>query len=88
MSEADMIDRLADAVAARIVPAIPFGHGLWNVAAVAAYLQRTENSVRERITPLPSFPCAIRLPVTKHKAQPLYEAQEVIAWARSYKEKN
>jgi hypothetical protein len=88
MSEADLIERLAAAVAEKVAPAIPFGSGLWDTSAIAAYLRREPGSVRDNITPLPCFPKAIRLPSAKRRGQPLYEAAEVIAWARSYKEKN
>lgn len=88
MNEPDLIERLSVALAERMAPAIPFGEGLWDTSAIAAYLRREVAVVRDRITCVPSFPKAIRLPTTKGRAQALYEAREVIAWARSFKEKN
>ena len=44
--------------------------------------------MRERITALPGFPQAIRLPVmgSKGRGQPLWKAREVIAWAEKHPE--
>jgi hypothetical protein len=56
------------------------------------YLKRDAQVVRERMACLPGFPKAIRLPtMTAGKArrsQPLYQAKEVIARARSFQEKH
>ena len=89
MSDTDLIERLAEAIDKRIKPVVPLSVALWDIAHVAAYLQRDPDSVRERIACLPSFPKAIRLPTgTKRGAHPLYKAAEVIAWVEGFKEKN
>ena len=88
MSDIDLIERLADAVAQRMNPSIPLAVDLWDIATIAAYLKREPGTVREQMACLPSFPKAIRLPTSKGRAQPLYNAKEVIAWAQSYREKN
>lgn len=88
MSDVDLIERLADAVAQRMTPSIPLAVDLWDIATIAAYLKREPGTVREQMACLPSFPKAIRLPTSKGRAQPLYNAKEVIAWAQSYREKN
>jgi hypothetical protein len=88
MSDVDLIERLADAVAQRMTPPIPLAVDLWDIATIAAYLKREPGTVREQIACLPSFPKAIRLPTSKGRAQPLYNAKEVIAWVQSYREKN
>ncbi|WP_454776458.1 hypothetical protein [Janthinobacterium tructae] len=88
MSDVDLIERLADAVAQRMTPPIPLAVDLWDIATIAAYLKREPGTVREQIACLPSFPNAIRLPTSKGRAQPLYNAKEVIAWVQSYREKN
>ncbi len=53
-----------------------------------AFLKRSEAVVRERITALPGFPQAIRLPVagSKGRGQPLWKAKEMIAWAEKHQE--
>ena len=87
MSETDLIERLADAIERRIKPVLPLSVALWDMATIAAYLQRDTDSVRERIACLPDFPKPIRLPsATKRGAHPLYKASEVIAWTETYRE--
>ncbi|OEZ85610.1 hypothetical protein JAB8_37920 [Janthinobacterium sp. HH106] len=88
MTDVDLIERLADAVAQRMAPSIPLAVDLWDIATIAAYLKREPGTVREQMACLPSFPKAIRLPTSKGRAQPLYNAKEVIAWVQSYREKN
>lgn len=85
----ELIRQLVEQLARLSKPAIPVEIDLWDISMVAAYLKRSESVVRERIACLPDFPKAIRPPSTKSaKGQPLYEAREVIAWARQYKDKN
>lgn len=88
MSESDLIERLADAVATRVKPVIPLSIDLWDIATIAQYLKREPQVVRERMACLSNFPKAIRLPTKTGRAQPLYNAQEVIKWAQSYQEKH
>jgi len=90
MSEVDLIERLAAAVAERVQPSVPFNVQLWSTEAIAAYLQRPAQVVRERIVCLPGFPAPIRLPVSagsKATAHPRWKASEVIAWTESHREK-
>lgn len=63
--------------------AVPIAVALWDTEAIAAYLHRSINRVRNDIVPLPTFPRPIRLPVSG-RAQALYKAREVIAWAESH----
>lgn len=84
----DLIARLTEAVAALAKPAIPLAYDLWDIATIAAVLKRDPQVVRERMACLPGFPKAIRLPTKTGRAQPLYNAQEVIAWVQSYQEKH
>jgi hypothetical protein len=64
----------------KLSPRIPIMVDLWSVKEIAAYLKRSEAVVRERITALPGFPQAIRLPVARSKGrgQSLRKAKEVI----------
>jgi prophage regulatory protein len=89
MSEADLIEQLAEAVSKRMAPAVPLSVQLWNAKIIAGYLQRSPAAVMERVVTLPDFPRPIRLPTQKEgsKGQPLWEAAEVIAWARGHKER-
>jgi predicted transcriptional regulator len=88
MSEAQVIAKLVEALEKLQRPAIPLSVDLWDMATIAQYLKRDAGTVRERMACLPSFPKAIRLPTSKGRAQPLYNAKEIIAWAESYREKN
>jgi len=83
-----LLGKLAEAVAALAKPAIPLSIDLWDIATIATYLKRDPQVVRERMACLSSFPKAIRLPTKTGRAQPLYNAQEVIKWAQSYQEKH
>jgi hypothetical protein len=80
MTEPDLIDRIADAVADRIKPMFPFDVELWNVERVAAYFNRTVPILKRSITCKPSFPKAVKV---NKEARPLYFAKEVVEWARS-----
>jgi hypothetical protein len=87
--DTNIIDVLAAAVAAKVRPAIPLEIALWDIATIAAYLNRGESQVRERMACLPDFPKAIRLPtVTGSRGQALYKAKDVIKWVSCYQDKN
>ncbi|WEF34914.1 hypothetical protein [Pseudoduganella chitinolytica] len=88
MTDTTLIERLAEAVAQHIRPAIPLSVDLWDIATIAAYLKRSPQQVRERMACLPGFPKAIRLPTTNGRTHPLYNAAEVIKWAQGYQEKH
>lgn len=88
-SDQELVRQLIEAIGNIAKPAIPVEIDLWDTKTVAAYLKRSEAVVRERIACLPDFPKAIRPPSIKTaRGNPLYEAREVMAWARKYKEKN
>ena len=87
-TETDILFKLAEAIEKMQRPALPLSVDLWDFATIAQYLKRDAGTVRERMACLPSFPKAIRLPTSKGRAQPLYNAKEVIAWAQSYRENN
>ncbi|MYN29207.1 hypothetical protein [Duganella levis] len=88
MNDIEFVDRLAHALAVYVRPAIPLSIDLWDIATIAQYLKRDPQVVRERMACLPGFPKAIRLPTKTGRAQPLYNAKEVIDWAQSFKERN
>lgn len=87
MSPGELLEKLSSALAKHLKPAIPVEIDLWDVSMIAAYLKRDPAVVRERITCLPDFPKAIRLPSQRGRAHPLYKATEVIQWAETYREK-
>lgn len=89
LSEGELLDKLASALAKHFKPvfAVPVDIDLWDVSMVAAFLKRDASVVRERITCLPDFPKAIRLPAKQGRGHPLYKASEVIQWAETYREK-
>ncbi|MBZ2208509.1 hypothetical protein [Massilia soli] len=71
-----------------LVPGLRKEEVLWDIATIALYLKREPQVVRERMACLPSFPKSIRLPTKTGRAQPLFLAEEVIAWTKKYKDKN
>ncbi len=98
--EPDLIERLAEALAERIAPAVPLHVQLWNAKTIAGYLQRSPAVVMERVVTLPDFPRPIRVPTIHSrpkagepvkegtaKGQPLWKAAEVIAWTESHRDK-
>lgn len=62
------IEMLLDAIN-NLSPRIPITVDLWSVKEIAAYLKRSKAVARERITALPGFPQAIRLPVAGSKGR-------------------
>jgi hypothetical protein len=87
--DTNIIDLLAAAVAKQVRPAIPIDIALWDIATIAAYLNRGESQVRERMACLPDFPKAIRLPsANTTRGHALYKAKEIIAWASKFQDKN
>lgn len=68
---------------------IPVDVDLWDVKTIASYMKRNAQVVRERITSLPDFPAAIRLPSNGPRGgYPLWKATEVMAWVQRYKDTN
>lgn len=89
MSEMELIDRLAAAVATHIKPVAKIEDDLWSIENIAAYLKRDASTVRERIACLPTFPKAIRIPAAGVKrSQPLYKESEVRFWVERHQERN
>lgn len=89
MSEQELIQQMAAAVAQHLQPAIPVNVDLWDVATIARVLKRSESQVRNRLICLPDFPKAIRLPVDGGgRGKPLYRANEVLDWTRKYQDRH
>jgi hypothetical protein len=89
MSENELIQQMAAAVAQHLQPAIPVNVDLWDVATIARVLKRSESQVRNRLICLPDFPKAIRLPVDGGgRGKPLYRANEVLEWTRRYQDRH
>lgn len=86
MSEiTELIERVEKIIAR---PVIPVEQDLWDSAHVGAFLKRSPKHVTQRYAAMPTFPKAIRLPSTgKGRADPLWRAKDVIAWAERYFEK-
>mgnify|MGYP003655980047 CR=1 FL=1 len=88
MSDTELIERLAEVLANRVIHSVPINLKLWDIKSIGAYLNKSPAHVREKFASLPSFPKAIRLPSAARDAHALYKASEVITWAESYKDKN
>ncbi|MBN9093919.1 MAG: hypothetical protein J0I27_11595 [Pandoraea pnomenusa] len=89
MTEIELIDRLAEALADRIAPAVPLSVRLWSATTIAGYLDRSPSVILERVVTLPGFPRPIRLPTKRSdaKGHPLWKAAEVIVWVESHRDK-
>jgi hypothetical protein len=88
VTEQDLITKLIEMVSQHVKPSIPINIALWDNARVAEYLCRDHAVVRDRISAMPTFPRAIRLPTAKGKGHPLYKASEIIKWAEKYQDKH
>jgi hypothetical protein len=89
MSEQDLIQQMAAAVAQHLQPPIPVQIDLWDVATIARVLKFSESQVRNRLICLPDFPKAIRLPVDGGgRGKPRYRANEVLEWTRKYQDRH
>ena len=82
MSETELIDRLADALADRIKPTFPLDIELWNVERIANYFGKAIPVAQRSITCLPGFPRPVK---TEKNARPLYFAKEVVEWANIHR---
>lgn len=88
MFDTAFIESLASAVATRIFPAaLPLESQFWDLGTVASLMHRNKHYVRTKVVCQASFPKAVRLP-SDGKAQPLYNAAEVVQWMNNQKEKN
>ena len=85
--ENELMERVSKLIEKLDRPAVPLDDQLWDHADVARYFKRHPRTVRETITSQASFPKAIRLP-SDGRSHPLYNAGEVVEWARRYKEKH
>lgn len=85
---AELIQKLAAALATQLQPAIPVQVDLWDVATIARVLKRSEMQVRNGLICLPDFPKAIRLLEGGGRGKPLYRAVEVLEWVDKYQDKN
>lgn len=88
INEAEIIARLDLILAKLDIPSRHLDDQLWTLADVAHYLRKHVETVREAMSYLPNFPAAIRLPSRGGaRGHALYNAGEVIEWAKSYQEK-
>jgi len=84
MSTEELLEKLLEQLS-KPVMTMPVSIDLWDTKHIAAYLKRSVDTVRDDIITLPSFPRPVRLPVRGvAKAQALYKAREVIAWAERH----
>jgi hypothetical protein len=83
MSTEELLEKILEKLTAPApVQQQPISIALWDTNDIAAYLKRHRDRVYTDIVCLPSFPKPIRIPVPgRVRAQALYKAREVIAWA-------
>ena len=85
MSTDELLENLLAQLSKPVPAPLPVAIDLWDTRHIAAYLKRSIDTVRDDIVTLPSFPRPIRLPVRGAvRAQALYKAREVIAWAERH----
>lgn len=88
MTEPDLIDKLARAVAAHLPAQIPVDVALWDSSDCASFMRVSCGHFMQYIAPQPKFPQALRFPKLDGKTgQPRWKAKEVIEWADSHQEK-
>lgn len=85
MSIDELLQRLLKQLELMNSAPIPVSVELWDTRTISSYLRRSSDTVRDDIVTLPSFPRPRRLPVrSATRAQALYKAREVIAWAERH----
>jgi hypothetical protein len=85
MSTDELLEKLIAHLSMSQRPSLPVSIDLWDTRNIGAYLKRSLDTVRDDIVTLPSFPRPIRLPMRgTTRAQALYKAREVIAWAERH----
>lgn len=85
MSESKLVGAFVAAM--EKIQRLPVEIDLWDTEMVASYLKRSHVTTRDTIIVQPSFPKPIRLP-GRARANPLFKAREVIAWAESFQSKS
>lgn len=85
MIDPDLIKSLAAAI--KEVNMIPENHRLWTKAHIASYVNKSEDVV-DRMTTVPDFPGAIRIPIQGRTMHPQWKAVEVISWVEKHQEKS
>lgn len=83
MSEAELIDKLAVAVAQKVKPAVPLDVALWDIESIAVYLI-VSKAQAQRYIAMPGFPDRARFSSEKGKGHPRWRAREVIEWAEKH----
>ncbi|MES2164213.1 MAG: hypothetical protein V4476_23915 [Pseudomonadota bacterium] len=85
MNTEELLEKLLAQLSKPTPVLFPVAIDLWDTRHIAAYLKRSVDTVRDDIITLPSFPRPIRLPVRgAARAQALFKAREVIAWAERH----
>jgi len=84
LNDTQLINALVTAL--KEVHLIPEKSRLWTKAHIASYVNKSENVV-DRMTVLPDFPKAIRIPTKTGYMHPQWKAVEVISWVESHQEK-
>jgi hypothetical protein len=80
---ADLINRLAAAIALHLPRRIPFAVDLWSHKEVAEYLKCTPRQVADRYAKIDGFP----KPAGPRGMHPRYLAKEVVAWVDGQRER-
>ena len=85
MNTDELLEKLLDHLTKPPPVQLPVAIDLWDTRHIAAYLKRSVDTVRDDIITLPTFPRPIRLPMRGAvRAQALYKARDVIAWAERH----
>jgi hypothetical protein len=85
MTTEELLEKLLAQLSKPATIPMPVAFDLWDTRHIASYLKRSVDTVRDDVITLPSFPRPIRLPVRGAvRAQALYKAREVIAWAERH----
>lgn len=84
MNDAQLINALVTAL--KEVHLIPEKSRLWTKGHIASYVNKSEDVV-DRMTVLPDFPEAIRIPTITGRMHPQWKATEVISWVEGHQEK-
>lgn len=81
------LDSLAERLASAIKGnALPLDKRLWNSDDCADYFRQTQKHFMSITGKAPTFPAPVQVPAKNNtKGRPLWYAQEVIDWAKSWR---
>lgn len=78
-----LLSELVERLQPQAAPVVPLDRAWWSARQVAAYFDCNPRHVTERLSALPGFPEAKRMPSAKGMGNLRWRAKEIIKWWES-----